>query len=144
MRNKGWNVRKAVMVMPTFAMATALMVSVSGCSMFTPKPPEEQVRLRATERWQAAIAGDMKKVYDSTAPSYRALVSFDRFRAGFGGAVSWTGAEVVGVTCEPAVCTTVVRIDAKPLLGKGYGDVISTHFDEKWVLEQGEWWLYQQ
>ncbi len=136
-RGKGL-VRLAGVVL--IGMATAL----TGCAMFKPKPPEEQVRARATERWQAAVAGDIEKVYSLTGPSYRALVGYSRYRAGIGSAVAWTGAEVVDVTCQPAVCTVVVRIDAKPILGKGYNDVLSTHFDEKWVLEQGEWWLYQQ
>ena len=119
-------------------------VTLAGCaSVFTPKPPEEAVRERATARWQALVAGQYDKAYQMLSPSYRGVTSQERYTAGLGGAAVWTGAEVIRVNCEPEKCTARVRIDAKPLAGPRYDGIISTGVDEIWVNEGGQWWLYQ-
>ena len=37
-----------------------------------------------------------------------------------------------------------VRIEAKPFLGRKFGDTINTHYDETWLLEDGQWWLFEK
>ncbi len=107
--------------------------------------PENVVRQRATERWQALVAGDMNQAYGYNAPSFRAVVSSDGFRKRFGNAGTWVGAEVVAVNCpDAAKCMATVRIDFKPAFSRRSGDKISTHADETWVLEDGQWWLFQR
>lgn len=117
---------------------------LTACAGLQTAPPEEVVKQRATERWQALLKRDTKKAYEYTAPSYRAAVSAEAFGSKFGTAVVWVAADVVSVTCETAKCTATVRIEAKPLMGAKFGNTISTHVDETWLLEDGGWWFFQK
>ncbi len=116
---------------------------LSACTALSPRTPEEIVHERAQARWEALIAGEWEKAYSFSAPSYRALVDFKRYRGRIGGAVSWTGVEVVKVACEAEACTATIRIDYKmaPISRDG---VSSTHVDETWILEDGAWWWHQR
>lgn len=117
---------------------------LSACAGLEPRTPEEIVKARATERWQAMLKRDTRKAYEFTAPSYRAVVSAEKFGSKFGTAVVWVAAEVVSVTCATEKCTATVMIEAKPLLGAKFGNTISTHVDETWLLEDGRWWFFQK
>ena len=133
---------------PTRAVLLMLAGVVSswfiGCAVVTPPTPEAAVKELATQRWKALLAGDMAKAYEYTAPSYRAVSTIDMYKSQFGGAVNWVGAEVVSVACEVEKCTPVVRIEVKHLLGAKFGNTISTHVDETWLLEDGRWWFFQK
>lgn len=126
------------------ACSAALLLGACASLPGTAAAPEDIVRERAEARWKSLIAGDWEKAYSLTAPSYRAVVDLDRYRAKVGKAATWVGAEVVGVTCEADACTARVRLDFKPVLGIRSGNLASTHVDEKWVEEEGGWWLFQQ
>ena len=105
---------------------------------------ETQVSQRASERWKALVAGEFNKAYSYSTPSFREVVTADGFRSRHGSAVVWVGAEVVSVVCpEPAKCTAVIRLDYKPLKGGRTGAPFSTHLDETWLLEAGQWWVFQ-
>ena len=111
---------------------------LAACASVPQGAPEDLVRQRATERWQALVAGDFAKAYTYATPAFKATVTADVYKARFGKA-AWYGAEVVSVTCpEPAQCTAKVRIEFKAAI-KGI-DRITTHFDETWLLEDGHWW----
>ena len=123
-----------------------LLVSVVlvACASVGGKVQEDQVRQRATERWQALIAGEFTRAYGYITPSYRAVVSPDRYHSRFGDAGSWVGSEVVDVNCpETSKCLVRLRIDFKPLLVRKNIDKMTTHIDETWLLEDGQWWLFQ-
>lgn len=128
------------------ALGTALAAAMlAGCASLAPTTPEEQVRARATERWQALVAYQMDKAYAFTTPAYRAVTSFERDRARYGSAVQWLGAEVIRVNCEPEKCIVRVRIDVKPIVpGLGRKTTLSTHADETWLLVDGQWWLHRE
>lgn len=116
----------------------------AGCASLSSAPPEEVVRERAQARWDALRAGEWAKAYGYMAPSFRAVVDEKRYPSRFGGGVAWVGAEVVQVTCQEERCIARVRIDAKPILGGRPGEVMSTHYDETWVREDRQWWLYER
>ena len=134
---------------PSLKRATTLLVCASvvllaACASFKPKTPEEVVKERATARWQALIPREYAKAYTFLAPSYRKLASEDRYASSFGTAVIWKSAEVVGVTCEPEKCTARVKIESQPSTPTLFRGTITTHVDEEWLLEDGQWWLYQK
>lgn len=108
---------------------------------------EEQVQARAQARWNAALAQDFEKSYSYTAPSYRALTDFRLYKAQKAGEAALISAKIVGVKCENEnSCAAKVRIEFHaPLMG-GYkkDDTIVTHYDEKWIKEDGKWWLFLQ
>ena len=125
--------------------AMALALGLSACASFAPQTPEEAVKQRAQVRWNSLLKGDLDKAYGYFTPAYRGLTPLDQYKASVGGGAVWKGAEVVLVTCEPEKCMARVRIDAHPVATLGFGrGPISTHVDETWLLDQGQWWLYQK
>jgi hypothetical protein len=113
------------------------------CAAVPQGTPEEQVRQRASERWQALVAGDFAKAYTYSTPGFKAVVAADAYKDRF--RASWHGADVVQVSCaEPAKCTAKVRIDMKYMVKSTHTDSrITTHADESWLLEDGQWSIFQ-
>lgn len=106
--------------------------------------PVAAVTARAAARWQALVKGEFDVAYTFATQGYRAVVSKDAYRTKFGAALSWTGTEVVRVQCpEPSKCTATVRIEFIPMTGLRKGGTMSTHVDETWLLENGQWWYFQ-
>ncbi len=116
---------------------------LAACAGLSPATPEEAVQKRAQARWNALLAGEWEKAYSFSAPSYRALVDFNRYRGRVGNAVGWTDAQVVSVACEAESCTAKIRIGFRPTL-RPRGEAMSTHVDEKWMVEDGDWWWSQR
>lgn len=124
--------------------ALCATLTLSACASLGSRPPEEQVRLRATERWSAMIAKDINRAYTFNTPGYRAVVKPEVFSNRFGSAVTWVGSEVIAVECaESTKCVAKIRIDFKPLLSARSNGKMNTHIDETWLLEDGQWWIYQ-
>jgi hypothetical protein len=122
------------------SLMLAACASVGGVS------PQDQVRQRATERWQALVAREFSRAYNFNTPGFRAVVTPDRYRDRFGGAIVWLDTtQVVEVNCPEADrCLAKVRIDYKPVLSRSSIDKISTHVDETWLLQEGQWWYFQE
>jgi len=118
-------------------------IALAGCAALSPKP-EDAVRQRAQARWDALLAGEWGKAYRYMAPSYRALVEEKRYVNQFGGGAGWVSAEVVNVTCEEDRCTVRMQVAFRPVLGARVGNVATTSFDETWIREEGQWWMYQR
>ena len=125
---------------------TVVLVSLtlSACATLGSTSPQDQVTLRANQRWQALIDADFVRAYNFNTSGYRAAVNPQTHRASVGSAVAWVGAEAIKVDCpDTNKCIATVRIDFKPLMGGRYGEKINTHIDETWLLENGQWWYFQ-
>lgn len=128
------------------ALWTTLLASLTlaGCASLDGGNPEGLVSQRANERWRALVVADFTRAYSYNTPGFRAVVTPDAYRSRVGAAVIWTGAEAVRVDCpEPTKCNATVRIDFKPVLGGRSGGSLNTHIDETWLLEDGQWWIFQ-
>ena len=126
---------------PALAAAMATL-ALAGCATLggTPEPTGAQ---RSAEYWKARTAGDYAKAYALTPPSYRKLHTLEQFRLQFGSGAAIQGAETVNVVCEVEKCTARIKINAAPaLVGMNVG-TIATHLSETWLLEDGQWWRYQ-
>jgi hypothetical protein len=126
------------------AALAAVMAStlLAGCAnLVGASNPEAVVKERAQQRWQALIGSDFAKAYAYTAPSYRALVSADTYRKGFGSG-GWVSADVQSVNCDTDKCTVRLKIDMKPPMGTRFGSTIGSYVDETWILEDRQWWLF--
>lgn len=105
-------------------------------------PEQMAVRDRATARWQALMAGDYAKSYIFTTPAFRKGTTEAVYLTQYEKKPQWHGAEVLTVTCAtPASCVARVRIDVKIALPRIKLDRITTHGDEAWLLEDGQWWF---
>lgn len=119
-------------------------VTLAACSTMTPANPEDQVKLRANARWKYMVAKEFDKAYPYSTPAFRQVVSPDSFRGRFGPAVVWVSAEVASVKCpEPEKCIANIRLEYTPLMMRSKGAVFNTYFEETWLLEDGQWWIFQ-
>lgn len=120
-------------------------LTLAACASLGGGSPQEQVRQRATERWQALVGGEYSRAYSFNTPGFRAVVTSDGYRNRIGSSVIWVGAEVIGVSCPEAdKCLARVRIDYQPIQNFQGGDKVSTHIDETWLLDDGKWWFFQK
>lgn len=120
-------------------VALALAGALAGCASL---PPEAQVEARAQARWDALIGGKLEQAYTFLSPGSRALVSFERWRAGMGGMATWKGAKVFAVKCShPDRCAVTIKVTYQPLLRRDSLGTIETSVEEVWLLDAGQWWL---
>ena len=117
-------------------------LALSGCaSMAT--TPELAVRERATSHWKARLSGDMEAAYAFMPPSYRAVTTLDGYKKGFGNAAKLTSAQVEQVKCESAdKCVSTTKIEARVALARASASAVTTVYDEVWVRENGQWWVF--
>ena len=126
-----------------FGASLAIVVVLSACASVV-GDAAGVVKQRAEDRWSALVRGEFMQAYTYSTPAFRAVVTLDGYRNRFGGAVKWVGSEVIRVDCPEAVkCDVTVRVDYKPIMLGRVGGVLSTHVDETWLLEDGQWWLFQ-
>ena len=124
-------------------IAAAVVLFAAGCASLGASKPEDAVKQRAEAYWKARAAGQVDKAYELTSPSYRKVHTFDQFKMQFGNGASIKGVSVVKVDCEAEKCTVRTKVEAAPaLMGVSEG-TIATHLDEIWLLEDGQWWRYQ-
>ena len=129
----------------TRAAALAAALALAACASNSAKTPEQIVAERAQARWQHLIKQDFAGAYAYLTPAYRDVVPQEQYRRRFGSAGAWTNAIVHEVSCEPEACTVKMRITTQvrvPLFATRISEV-TTYMDERWVREDGQWWLYQ-
>jgi hypothetical protein len=125
----------------TLVAAGALL---SACATFQTKP-EDTVTQRANARWEALVKGDMAKAYTYSTPGFRAVVDLEGFKGRTGIAGRWRSAQVVNVTCDtPERCKAVIKLEFSTLIPGFSKDRMTTHIDETWLLEDGQWWIFQK
>jgi hypothetical protein len=128
------------------AFAGLALAAIAGCAGSGPlsASPEPAVKARASQRWQFLIAGKFDDAYGMLAPGYRAVKSVDAYKNDLSTAVQWLSAEAVSVTCQSAeACEAKIKLEAKPVLLRGSSRTnIVTHFDEKWIQVDGQWWHF--
>ena len=116
-----------------------------GCAALAPTPqtPEEIVQARADARWAAMLKRDFATAYGYLAPGVRALTPERTFVASVGNAVQWVNAKTARVRCaEAGRCVASVRIEAKVFNPRMKNATVTTYYDEAWVLQNGQWWLF--
>jgi len=126
------------------ALASLLSLALAGCANLQTKP-EDAVAQRATARWQALIKGDLDGAYKYSTPGYRAVFDVVAFKGRTGIAGRWLGAQVDRVECDlPTRCKAVVRLEYSTLIPGKSKVKMDTHLDETWLLEDGQWWIFQK
>lgn len=127
--------------------AAGLLAVMTGCAGLggAPAGPETVVQARANQRWQLLLAGKLDDAYQMLAPGYRAVKSADGYKGDLSPSVKWISAEILNISCQSAEsCDAKVRLEVKPVLATGGTSRanIVTHFDEKWILVDGQWWHF--
>lgn len=102
--------------------------------------PEEIVVQQSKAYWLARISGNVEAAYAFTAPSYRAVHSFETFRLKHGVQPAFTDPEAVRVKCAEFRCTVTNRFKTfTPLAPKANLSVPKTDI---WLQEGGKWWVF--
>ena len=122
------------------AAALALVLGLGACATTGPQTPEDEVRARATGRWNALIAKDRERAYQYLAPTVRANLSFERFREAHGDTLA-KAVRVREIECESATCTVRVALDAESFIPGTRGTMLTTVHQETWVRQDGQWWF---
>ena len=128
-----------------FCISAAALATLTACASKPAQTPEQLVAERAEARWQRLIKQDFAGAYAYLTPSYRGVVPEAQYRMRFGTAGAWKSVIIHEVTCEPEACKVKVRLTTElrvPLFAARISEV-TTYFDERWVREDGQWWLYQ-
>ncbi|WP_296567360.1 hypothetical protein [Zoogloea sp.] len=124
-------------------IAAACAALLSGCATLGgANAPEDEVRERAQARWTAIVTGKWEKAYSYATPGYRQAVDVRGFTGRSAPAAKLKSAEVVNVKCKDATCDVIMRIGFAPLQ-RGYPET-TTDLEERWILEEGEWWRYER
>ena len=125
------------------SLLIASAMALAACATPGASSPEEAVKERANARWKLLVARDFDAAYAYNTATFKSLVSLNTYKGRTGSSVVWLGAEAVDVKCPDAdKCTARVRLDFKPPL-RGSGNKFSTYFDETWLRESGQWWVFE-
>lgn len=121
---------------------------IGGCSTAPPttqvasayagKSIEEQVRDRATKRWEALIRGDLDGAYAFFSRATRDTYPMDLYRVKMKVGM-WRRATVDSVKCEDSVCDVTVTVNMEHSRLKE----IITPVRERWIVQEGvAWYVY--
>jgi hypothetical protein len=119
--------------------AVVFALAAAGCATMSASP-EKVVEQRAAERWNAIVAGDLKRAYEFISPAGRALVSEDAYqgsiRRGF-----HKSARVTNVRCSSSeLCEVTLELEYEQARRR-----FKTPLYEKWVRQDSNWWfLYER
>lgn len=116
-----------------------VLVGMSGCAAFKPRPAEEIVKERAQARWDALVKGDLLAAYGFFSPGSRAMLTpvqyANSIRLGF-----WKSAKVEKVECATQdSCFAHVAIEYE-----FQGKRTKTPLGETWIREGSDWWYIQK
>lgn len=126
-----------------WGMLSLMLFVMSGCASFEERSPEEIVRQRTNERWDALIDGRLETAYNYETPEYKELYPFAEYRNTIRGVGSWKKMDVETVDCFGDKCIASIRIYAIIKLGMGFEAVESdARAKENWIHHStsGQWY----
>ena len=114
-------------------------VILSSCAAVAPGKPEDVVKRRAQERWDAMVKSDFEAAYRYMSPGSRSVMTAPEFiasvRSGF-----WKSAVVEKVECGSAQsCEVNATIEYEHL-----GRRTKTPLRETWIREGQDWWYLRK
>ena len=116
---------------------------LAGCSSVGEivQTPEQIVTERAQARWLAVIAGKWETAYSFATPAFRAAVDLESFANRLRGSATRKSVEVKSAACAETTCDVVLELAFEPAIKRGYG-LLKTDLTERWVKEEGRWYIY--
>jgi len=102
------------------------------------KSIEDQVRERATKRWEALIRGDLDAAYGYFSKATRDTYPFEAYRTKMRPGM-WRQATIDSVKCADGLCEVAVTVTMDHARLKG----IVTPVAERWIVQDGvAWYVY--
>src|SRR3954469_19177773 len=110
----------------------------SAAATAAPASVEDQVRERASKRWESLIRGDIDGAYGYFSRATRDTYPIELYRVRMKPGM-WRDAKVESVRCEESVCEVVVLLTVDHSRIKG----IVTPVTERWIVQDGvAWYVY--
>lgn len=125
--------------------AAGALIALAGCAGVGPgaASPEQSVRERANAHWRARLARNLDEAYMFLPPSHRAIRSLDSYKKSMTADLQINAAQVEKVACETAdKCIATTKIEGKIVMLRANTPPLVTYFDETWIRENGQWWLF--
>jgi hypothetical protein len=98
---------------------------------------------RVEARWKAMVERDLASAYGYTLPSFRQANTLEQFSKGYGRAVTWRKAKVLGIWYDaPEIARVKIALETEQ--GTPWGgqpEKRVTRIDETWLNRDGVWWL---
>ena len=128
--------------------AVVFALLIGGCSTAPPavqaadayagKSLEDQVKERATKRWEALIRGDLDNAYSFFSRATRDTYPMELYRVKMKPGM-WREVKVDSVKCADSVCEVTVMVNLEHNRLKG----IITPVTERWIVQDGvAWYVY--
>lgn len=122
--------------------ALGAVTSLVACASLQPATPEQAVAKRAQGYWDARLKGDADKARSYTNEAFRLAVDEKRFARNH--MVTFAvAAKVHDVTCEPEKCEAGINLAVNPPIPGRKMGTIDMYSKQTWLLEDGQWNLYQ-
>jgi len=125
------------------AMAAAMTLLAVGCASTAPSSPEDVVKQRAEQRWEAIFAREYGNAYEFYSPGYRSKYSATDLEIALRvQKVRWISADYVDQSCTEKACTLRFNLGYKVAAPVPGVDVWSgwDTIEEQWIKTSGEWW----
>lgn len=119
-------------------LGTSLMLGACGTmGQAAVERDQQAVTQRAQERWNLLMKGKAAEAYEYFSPATRTTFTLDWFRKRAGVGRWWRQIKLERVDCQAEVCTVTMVVDYE------LGDIkgLRAGIEEKWVKEDGIWWL---
>jgi hypothetical protein len=113
---------------------TSILGSVTPDS--PPAAKKDVVAMRALERWDALIKGDLDAAYNYLSPASRETMPLDVYKAKHKTGM-YRAVKVDAVDCEAEVCTVTLSLTFDYRNTKG----IQMPLVEKWLISDGKAWF---
>lgn len=122
-----------------------ILLVTNGCATYTEttRKPEDIVRQRINERWNALVDGRMETAYTYEMPEYKELYSFVEYRKRNHGAGVWRKMDIESLVCEANKCSADIKIHVTIKFGLGFEDIETYgQANEVWMQHSatGQWY----
>lgn len=132
------------------AIAAGFLAGCTPSPKAEEKKPEEIVSARAAERWQELMQLNFDGAYAYLAPSVKTVVSANGFKNRFSidpreTKAPWIKAEVRSVVCtDNESCNVQIYVESQNNIPTFKNMKTSAVIDERWIEQDGQWWLYMK
>lgn len=125
-------------------VVTLLQMQLLGCAMVGIGGNDvDIVKERAKARWEALIKKDWDVAYQYELPAYRQTHDANQFRAKFGSKLQWQHIEFKNalIVQEHKTADVKLNLSYQLLLADGVPMDNDIEINERWVKQDGDWWI---
>jgi hypothetical protein len=123
---------------------TLLQMQLLGCAMVGIGGNDVEIlKERAQARWEALIKKDWDAAYQYELPAYRQTHDVNQFRSKFGSKLQWKHIEAKNAVIVQENKTADVKLNLayQILLSDGVPMDNEVEINERWVKQEGDWWI---